>query len=108
VIRALETLAPLLRHLARLSEVRFAPAASGVLQDVVAGLTLGLLVRRGSSAESSTRIEKALAEIDAEVGRLSSKLQNAAYLAKAPAPIVEKARRRLLELEEKRAALGKS
>ena len=47
-----------------------------------------------------------MTDVDDEIAQLTAKLQNAAYLAKAPAPIVEKTRMRLRELEAKRAALG--
>ena len=104
----LETLAPLLRHLGRLSELRFAAAPAGAFQDVVEGLKLGLALAQGAAPDSGKRVEKALAEVAEEIAQLSSKLQNASYLEKAPAPVVEKTRQRLRELEEKRAALGHS
>jgi valyl-tRNA synthetase len=104
----LETLAPLLRHLGRLSELQFAAPPAGAFQDVVAGLKLGLVLPRGAAPDSGKRVEKALAEVAEEIAQLSSKLQNASYLEKAPPPVVEKTRQRLRELEEKRAALGQS
>jgi valyl-tRNA synthetase len=61
---------------------------------------------RGAAAASETRVEKALADVDDEIAQLSAKLANAAYLAKAPASVVEKTRVRLRELEARRAALG--
>ena len=107
-VPALQTLAPLLSHLARLGDLRFAPAAAGTFHDVVAGLKLGLALPESPAAGGPARIEKALADVADEIARLSAKLQNAAYLEKAPAAIVEKTRLRLRELEEKRAALGRS
>jgi valyl-tRNA synthetase len=108
VLPALESLAPLLSHLARLSELRFAAPAPGAFQDVVSGLSLGLLLPEGAAAGSGERIEKVLAGVADEIAQLSAKLQNGDYLSKAPPAVVEKARRRLHELEEKRAALGRS
>ena len=107
-IPTLETLSPLLSHLARLGSLRFGPAGAGASQDVVAGLTLGLALPEAQSAGGAARVEKALADVSDEIAQLSAKLQNAAYLDKAPAAIVEKTRLRLRELEEKRAALGRS
>ena len=76
---------------------------------MVAGLALGLTLPRGSGARTAgARIEKDLAAADDEIAGLSAKLENAAYLEKAPAAVVEKTRRRLRELEEKRAALAVS
>jgi valyl-tRNA synthetase len=105
-VPALESLAPLLRHLGRLSDLHFAPPPPGAFQDVVAGIQVGMELPRSAAAASETRVEKALADVDDEIARLTAKLQNAAYLAKAPAPVVEKTRMRLRELEAKRAALG--
>jgi valyl-tRNA synthetase len=102
----LESLAALLRHLGRLSDLRFAPPTPGAFQDVVAGVQLGMELPRGAAAASETRVEKALADVDDEIAQLSAKLANAAYLAKAPASVVEKTRVRLRELEARRAALG--
>jgi valyl-tRNA synthetase len=63
---------------------------------------------RGASAESGARVEKTAAAADAEIATLRAKLQNPEFLQKAPPPVVEKARTRLFELEEKRAALARS
>ena len=62
----------------------------------------------GAAPEAGARVEKDLAAADDEIAGLRAKLENAAYLEKAPAPVVEKTRRRLRELEEKRAALAVS
>ena len=105
-IAALESLGPLLRHLARLPDLRFAPPGSGAVQDVVAGIRVGMELPRGAAGPSEARVEKARAEVDEEISRLTAKLHNVAYLAKAPAAVVEKARLRLRELEARRAALG--
>jgi valyl-tRNA synthetase len=72
---------------------------------VVEGVAIAVaLPERPSGADA--RVEKALAEVSDEIAALSAKLQNAAYLEKAPPPVVEKARLRLRELEQKRAALA--
>jgi valyl-tRNA synthetase len=74
----------------------------------VAGLTLGVALPESAATGGPDRVEKALAAVSDEIAQLSAKLQNAAYLEKAPAAVVEKTRLRLRELEEKRAALGRS
>jgi valyl-tRNA synthetase len=105
VLPALQTLAPLLMHLGRLSELVFAAAPAGRFQDVVAGLGLGLGLEEGAAPEAGARIEKDLAAAETEIAGLRAKLENASYLEKAPPAVVEKTRLRLRELEEKRAAL---
>ena len=106
VVPDLRTLAPLLSHLGRLSELEFSAAPPDRFQDVVAGLGLGLALPPGAAADAGERIAKDLAATDDEIAGLRAKLENGAYLEKAPPAVVEKTRRRLRELEEKRAALG--
>jgi len=105
LVPVLEGLAPLLTHLARLSSLRVGPAPEGAFRDVVEGVAIAVALPE-PAAGSGARIEKALAEVSDEIAALSAKLQNPAYLEKAPAPVVEKARLRLRELEQKRAALA--
>jgi valyl-tRNA synthetase len=108
LLKDLEVLAPHLTHLARLSALRFAAPAAGAFQDVVAGLSLGLSLARPAGETDAARIVKTLADLDEEIASLGSKLRNPSFVEKAPAPIVEKTRRRLVELEERRAALSAS
>ncbi|MBR7114153.1 MAG: valine--tRNA ligase, partial [Firmicutes bacterium] len=51
------------------------------------------------------RIEKEIAACDADIARLSSKLNNESFIGKAPAAVVEKERNRLKECEDKRVSL---
>ena len=51
-IPALTTLEPLLRHLGRLSDLRFDKAAPGAFQDVVAGLAVGMALPEGAAPGS--------------------------------------------------------
>jgi valyl-tRNA synthetase len=108
VVPALATLEPLLRHLGRLSDLRFEKAAPGAFQDVVAGLAVGMALPEGAAPEAGARVTKDLEATDDEILGLKAKLENAAYLAKAPPAVVEKTRQRLRELEQKRAALAVS
>jgi valyl-tRNA synthetase len=105
LVPVLETLAPLLTHLGRLSSVRFGSAPEGAFRDVVEGVGIAVSLPE-RAAGSGAKVEKAIAEVSDEIAALSAKLQNPAYLEKAPAPVVEKARLRLRELEQKRAALA--
>ena len=92
LVPVVEGLSGVLSHLARLSGVRFEKAGSGAFADVVAGLSLGLALPRGGAADAGQRIEKSLAAADEEIAALRSKLENADFLGKAPAPVVEKVR----------------
>ncbi|HSS44277.1 MAG TPA: valine--tRNA ligase, partial [Thermoanaerobaculia bacterium] len=54
----LETLAPLLRHLARLSELRFGPPPPDAARDVVAGVALGLRIPEHASKTDRKRLAR--------------------------------------------------
>jgi valyl-tRNA synthetase len=103
--RAIRSLEPLLRHLARLADLSFGPPAAGAARDVVLGRTIGLALPAGAAGTDPARIEKALASLDSEIAGLRTKLQNPAFLDRAPADVVEKTRKRLSEIEERRSAL---
>jgi len=110
-IPQLQSLAPLLTHLARLSELRFATPGPETMRDVIAGIQVGMRLPQAEAEGSATAAggaAKARIALDDEIAQLSAKVQNAAYLEKAPAAVVEKTRLRLRELEAKRAALGPS
>jgi valyl-tRNA synthetase len=102
----LRVLEPLLKHLARLSDLTFGTPAAGAQRDAVAGITVGLALPAASSEADRARMAKVLAQLEKEVDELSAKLRNPAFLDRAPADVVEKTRRRLQEVEERRAALG--
>ncbi len=80
--------------------------ATAVAGDVVAGLVLGLSIARPGAEADAGKIAKTLTELDEEIAGLAVKLRNPSFLEKAPASVVEKTRRRLVELEERRAALS--
>jgi len=52
------------------------------------------------------RLSKRLAEIEAEARQVNAKLANESFVAKAPADVVQKERRRLAGLEEETASLA--
>jgi valyl-tRNA synthetase len=104
--REIRDLEPLLRHLARLADLRFGPAAEGEARDVVSGVAVGLALPSATAAGNREQSARTLAQLDGEIAELSAKLQNPAFLERAPEPVVAKVRRRLLELEQRRAALG--
>jgi valyl-tRNA synthetase len=106
LVRDLEPLAPLLKHLARLSELSFQAPSREMSRDVVASLAVGLSVAEQVAEADRGRLARQVATLDEEIAELSAKLQNPSFLDKAPAPVVEKTRRRLVELEERRSALS--
>ena len=101
----IEPLAPLLKHLARLSDLSFDPPPPEMARDVVSGLSIGFSVAE-RAAGGDGRLAQKLAALDEEIAELSAKLHNPSFLDKAPPPVVEKTRRRLVELEERRSALS--
>ncbi|HJW14367.1 MAG TPA: valine--tRNA ligase [Thermoanaerobaculia bacterium] len=106
LVGEIEPLAALLTHLARLSDLSFEAPPSEMARDVVAGLSIGLLVAEPGAGADSGRLARQLTTLDEEIAELSAKLQNPSFLDKAPPPVVEKTRRRLVELEERRSALS--
>ena len=106
VLEDLRRLRGVLAHLARTSSLELEPAAESAARDVVAGISIGLSLSRPASAAERPRIEKTLGDLDEEIGGLRAKLRNPSFLDRAPAPVVDKTRRRLAELERRRAALA--
>jgi valyl-tRNA synthetase len=96
----------LLRHMARLSRLEYEAPPPGAARDVVAGLAVGLAVAKKKAEEGRARLAKTLADLEPEIETLRAKLRNPSFVEKAPPPVVEKTRRRLVELEERRAALS--
>ena len=100
------TLAPLLRHMARLSDLAFAPPGPETSRDVLSGLSIGLSVARSGAGAGGEKLARTLVALDEEIATLALKLENTSFLDKAPPAVVDKARRRLIELEERRSALS--
>ncbi len=105
----LERHAPLLVHLARLKSLRVAPkvAIPGAFHDAIGavGLVVALPVKEMGAGER-LKLEKELSAIERDAGSLRRKLADEAFLAKAPPAVVEKNRKQLAELEERRARLS--
>jgi valyl-tRNA synthetase len=55
-----------------------------------------------------TRLEKEIKKIEAEIEKLEGRLQKKDFLERAPAPIIEEAKKNLLGSRDKRAKLQKS
>jgi valyl-tRNA synthetase len=103
---ALQELAPVIASLGRLACVEFEPPRAEDFRDVVAGIPLALKFARKESPTDRARVRRELSRLDEEIRALGSRLSDPQYLEKAPAPVVEKSRQRLVEMEKRRAALG--
>ena len=92
-----------IRRLARLEAVEVAPAAPAVpTAKLLAGRAELYLPLEGllDLDEERARLDRELAALDAERARAEAKLANPAFLEKAPASVVAKARRRLAEVDQ--------
>ncbi|MCL4836904.1 MAG: valine--tRNA ligase [Thermoanaerobaculia bacterium] len=96
----------LLGALAQLAAVAVGEAGSGAVRDRVAGVAIALEAeaREASPAELG-RLAAELERLDAELARARARLADPSFLAKAPPQVVDGNRRRVEELEERRARL---
>jgi valyl-tRNA synthetase len=99
----------LLMHMARLSSLEVAPSVDlpNAFRDAVGGvgLVVALPVRELSAADRA-KVEKELAAVDKEAETLAKKLQNVAFLSRAPEDVVAKSKKQLADLEERRRRLS--
>ncbi len=106
---SLERHAPLLVHIARLKTLTVAPKVDlpGAYHDAIGsvGLVVALPVKE-MTADERQKIGKDLAGLEREVAALTRKLGDEAFLAKAPPAVIEKNRKQLAELEERRSRLA--
>jgi len=101
-----------IRALASLSAIEFAaalPEGESVLKGVAGPFELGLVLERPADlGQERERIQKEMAKVEAEVARISRKLENADFVARAPAAVVAENRTRLEELSGRLAKLGQN
>ena len=107
-----QTFAPYAQALARLSEVRIMAdeatldaQSQGAPVSIVGGDKLALLVEIDVAAERE-RLGKEIARLDAEIVKCSAKLGNEAFVAKAPASVVEQEQKRLSQYRDTIAKLS--
>jgi valyl-tRNA synthetase len=105
LVARMEPLSALLVYLARLSGLTVGAPPTGATRDVVSGIAVGLSIPENASRGDSSRMAKTVEDLSAEIDELATKLRNPSFLDKAPAPIIDKTRRRLMELEERRRRL---
>jgi len=100
----------LLAALAHVAEIGEASATDGSGGRVVRGVLLAVELDEQDSnrAELAEKARVDLAQVDENLGRVRARLGNPGFTEKAPAAVVEGARRQLAELEERRARLLES
>jgi len=113
-----EAMTPAVLALARLESLELVDAlpadGSGARAITEAGIEVALELADAVDVEAErTRLRRKIDDIDAEVKRAEGKLSNESFVARAPAPVVEKERKRLDEvraakekLETQLASLG--
>jgi valyl-tRNA synthetase len=107
-----QTFAPYAQALARLSEVRIIADEATLDRDaqgapiaIAGGDKLALLVEIDVAAERE-RLGKEIARLDAEIAKCAAKLGNEAFVAKAPAAVVEQEQQRLSQYRDTIAKLS--
>jgi valyl-tRNA synthetase len=107
-----QTFAPYAQALARLSEVRIIADEATLDRDaqgapiaIAGGDKLALLVEIDVAAERE-RLGKEIARLDAEIAKCATKLGNEAFVAKAPAAVVEQEQQRLSQYRDTIAKLS--
>ncbi|HSM14207.1 MAG TPA: valine--tRNA ligase, partial [Thermoanaerobaculia bacterium] len=100
----------LLAALAHVAEIGEASATDGSGGRVVRGVLLSVELDEQDSnrAELAEKARAELAQVDENLGRVRARLGNPGFTEKAPAAVVEGARRQLAELEDRRARLLES
>ena len=106
----LGTAEPLLKALARLSELRqcaddatFADATRSAAVVVVGEARIALHIEVDIAAEQA-RLDKEIARLQAEIGKAEAKLRNEGFVARAPAAVVAQERQRVADFSQ---ALGR-
>jgi valyl-tRNA synthetase len=99
-----------IRQLAQAAGLQFLPAGSEppaqAAKAHVRGVDIYLpLAGLIDIAKETARLEKEIAACAGELARLSGKLNNAGFVAKAPPEVVDKERAKLAEFEEKKRSL---
>jgi len=107
----IETAAPVLKALAKLSEVNritddaaFAQATRQSPVAVIGGARLGLSVEIDVAAESA-RLDKEIKRLEGEITKANAKLGNESFVARAPAAVVDQEKQRVAEFTATRARL---
>jgi len=102
--------ADIMRRLARLSEISFAPRPpQGAVQLIVRG-EIAALPLKGviDFAAEKARLEKEMARVTSDIARIDAKLGNADFVARAPEDVVEGEREKREEAETRRLKIDEA
>jgi valyl-tRNA synthetase len=104
--RSVETNHAALTRLARLGNVETVESfGKGTARGTVDGVDIGLPLAEILDLDAErARLEKAIAGVDGEITKISRKLDNPGFIAKAPEDVVTENRRRLDEEVARRGA----
>jgi len=86
----------------RLAEAPSAGAVPFVIAEATGALAIAEFI---DLAAEKARLEKAVAALDQDITRLSKKLDNADFIARAPEAVVEENREKLAEAQTAKAKL---
>jgi valyl-tRNA synthetase len=105
--RVLAENAEAIRQMLRVSELRFDAADAGAVPFLAEGASLALPVAEFIDlATEKARLVKEIAALTAEIDRITKKLANTDFVARAPEEVVEENRERLAEAESARTRLS--
>ena len=107
----LERYGALVRRLARIGDIDVGAGAvpTGSIQMVVDEASFALpLAEIIDLAAEGARLRKEIGKLESEIGKIDAKLNNAAFVAKAPVEVVEEQRERRQEAETVRLRLGRA
>ena len=107
----LERYAALIQRLARIGEIDANAGAvpQGSVQIVLGEATFALpLADIIDFAAERTRLQKEIGKLDGEIGKIDGKLNNAAFVARAPAEVVDEQRERREEALATKQRLGRA
>ena len=109
--KVLHAMKPALVRMARLSDVQYVESADnafskGTARTSLHGLDLGLPLADILDFDAEkARLDKDIAACEVEIKKLTAKLSNQGFLAKAPEHVITENKRRLAEEEERAAGL---
>jgi valyl-tRNA synthetase len=108
----IRTESELLKGLTGAAELEFSlamPAGEDLLKGITGPCEIGIIPPKATDVrQEHERLQKEIAKVEAEAAKIARKLENADFVAKAPAAVVAENRSRLDELRDRLAKLGQN